>query len=109
MQLGPGLCVARIPRNGRNFEYISGEEPYLGYVLAKAAITGIQSQGVIANAKHFAMNRSVPSHPPGPPFQTETPIRPKFKEIRGFRYISNNRAARNGRGNNRKILGAPAR
>jgi beta-glucosidase len=25
VQLGPGLCLARVPRNGRNFEYISGE------------------------------------------------------------------------------------
>ena len=25
VMLGPGLCVARIPRNGRNFEYLSGE------------------------------------------------------------------------------------
>ena len=25
VQLGPGMCVARVPRNGRNFEYVSGE------------------------------------------------------------------------------------
>jgi hypothetical protein len=31
VQLGPGLCLARVPRNGRNFEYLSGEDPYLGY------------------------------------------------------------------------------
>ena len=29
IQLGPGLCVARVPRNGRNFEYLSGEDPML--------------------------------------------------------------------------------
>ena len=56
VQLGPGLCVARVPRNGRNFEYISGEDPYLGYRLAKSAILGIQAQGVIANAKHWVLN-----------------------------------------------------
>ena len=56
VQLGPGLCVARVPRNGRNFEYLSGEDPYLGYVLVQPAITGIQSQGVIANAKHYVNN-----------------------------------------------------
>jgi beta-glucosidase len=26
VQLGPGMCLARVPRNGRNFEYMSGEE-----------------------------------------------------------------------------------
>mmetsp|Transcript_88680 Transcript_88680/g.286487 ORF Transcript_88680/g.286487 Transcript_88680/m.286487 type:complete len:716 (-) Transcript_88680:73-2220(-) len=56
VQLGPGLCLARIPRNGRNFEYLSGEDPYLGYRLAQPAIRGIQSQKVVANAKHWVMN-----------------------------------------------------
>ena len=28
VQLGPGLCLARIPQNGRNFEYLSGEDPW---------------------------------------------------------------------------------
>ena len=48
VQLGPGMCLARIPKNGRNFEYISGEDPYLGYVMVGPAVKGIQSQGVIA-------------------------------------------------------------
>ena len=56
VQLGPGLCLARIPKNGRNFEYMSGEDPELGYALVHGAITGIQSQGVVANAKHFIAN-----------------------------------------------------
>eukprot|EP00929_Paragymnodinium_shiwhaense_P056860 TRINITY_DN28467_c0_g1_i1.p1 TRINITY_DN28467_c0_g1~~TRINITY_DN28467_c0_g1_i1.p1 ORF type:complete len:546 (+),score=72.31 TRINITY_DN28467_c0_g1_i1:152-1639(+) len=56
VQLGPGLCVARVPRGGRNFEYISGEDPKLGRVLAKAAVEGIQSQKVVANAKHWVLN-----------------------------------------------------
>ena len=25
VQLGPGVCLARVPVNGRNFEYLSGE------------------------------------------------------------------------------------
>ena len=29
VQLGPGVCLARVPRNGRNFEYLSGEDPFL--------------------------------------------------------------------------------
>jgi len=56
VQLGPGMCVARIPKNGRNFEYLAGEDPYLGYVLAQSAVTGIQSEHVIANAKHYVNN-----------------------------------------------------
>eukprot|EP00043_Microstomoeca_roanoka_P013291 m.130236 g.130236 ORF g.130236 m.130236 type:complete len:782 (+) comp15716_c2_seq1:3-2348(+) len=56
IQLGPGLCLARVPVNGRNFEYLSGEDPFLGYTLVQPAIDGIQSQGVIANAKHYVQN-----------------------------------------------------
>lgn len=56
VQLGPGVCVARVPTNGRNFEYLSGEDPHLGFTLAQPAIAGIQSAGVIANAKHFIAN-----------------------------------------------------
>ena len=56
VQLGPGVCLARVPTNGRNFEYLSGEDPFLGYTLAAAAVRGIQSQGVIANAKHWVNN-----------------------------------------------------
>ena len=56
VQLGPGLCLARLPNNGRNFEYLSGEDPFLGYSLAGPAVRGIQSQGVVANAKHWVNN-----------------------------------------------------
>merc|ERR1719443_630644 len=56
VQLGPGVCLARVPRNGRNFEYLSGEDPYLGYKLVQPVIKGIQSQKVVANAKHYILN-----------------------------------------------------
>merc|ERR1719331_299369 len=56
VQLGPGMCLARIPRNGRNFEYLSGEDPHLGSVLVPPVVRGIQAQGVIANAKHWVNN-----------------------------------------------------
>jgi len=56
LQLGPGLNVARVPLNGRNFEYLSGEDPYLGYRLVQPVVKGIQSQKVVANAKHFIQN-----------------------------------------------------
>ena len=53
VQLGPGLCLARLPLNGRNFEYMSGEDPHLGFAMVQPAVEGIQSRGVIANAKHY--------------------------------------------------------
>ena len=56
VQLGPAVCLARLPRNGRNFEYMSGEDPVLGRTLVQPAVRGIQSQKVVANAKHFVLN-----------------------------------------------------
>lgn len=53
---GPGANLYRSPYSGRAFEYLSGEDPYLGAVMAPAVINGIQSQGVWANAKHFVAN-----------------------------------------------------
>ena len=56
VQLGPAVCIVRLPRNGRNFEYMSGEDPVLGMTLVQPAVRGIQSQKVVANAKHFVLN-----------------------------------------------------
>ena len=53
---GPGLNVARLANGGRNFEYLSGEDPYLGYTLVKPLVRSVQSHRVIANAKHFMDN-----------------------------------------------------
>ena len=47
--------LARDPRNGRNFEYLS-EDPLLSAVLAAESITGIQGEGVISTIKHFTLN-----------------------------------------------------
>ncbi len=49
---GPELNLARVPQSGRIFETF-GEDPYLTSVLGVANIVGIQSAGVMANAKHF--------------------------------------------------------
>ena len=53
--LGPGMNIYRAPMNGRNFEYL-GEDPFLASRMAVPIIEGIQSQGVIASAKHFVAN-----------------------------------------------------
>ena len=53
--LGPGMNIYRAPMNGRNFEYF-GEDPFLASRMAVSIIEGIQGQGVIATAKHFAGN-----------------------------------------------------
>ena len=51
----PDINIARVPQNGRTFEAF-GEDPYLVSRMSVAEIQGIQSQGIIANVKHYAVN-----------------------------------------------------
>ena len=53
--LGPGINMGRTPLNGRTFEYM-GEDPYLAGQLVVPYVQGVQSNGVAACVKHFAMN-----------------------------------------------------
>ena len=55
VQLGPAVNVQRIPLCGRNFEYLSGEDPILGAKLVGPLVEGIQTE-VMANVKHFVDN-----------------------------------------------------
>jgi beta-glucosidase len=62
---GPTINIDRDPRWGRNFESLS-EDPYLTGTLAAAEIQGIQSQGPIAEVKHYVVynqetNRNTPA------------------------------------------------
>src|SRR3954466_14612687 len=55
VMLGPGMDMARIATNGRNFEY-GGEDPFLTGQTMAAAIRGIQSNPVLAQEKHYVLN-----------------------------------------------------
>jgi len=55
MILGPGVNILRTPLGGRNFEYM-GEDPYLVSTMVVPYIRGLQSNGVAACVKHFALN-----------------------------------------------------
>jgi len=56
MILGPSVQVHRVARNGRNFEYIAGEDPYLGSRLAEAYVQGVNSRGLLTSVKHWGFN-----------------------------------------------------
>jgi beta-glucosidase len=73
----PTVNIMRTPLGGRTFEAY-GEDPFLDAQMAVGWIDGAQSQGVIADVKHFAANNqegdagpvanlSAPSQPIGPP------------------------------------------
>jgi len=56
VMLGPAVNVQRAARGGRNFEYLSGEDPYLGARLADVFVRSVQGEGVMTVVKHFAFN-----------------------------------------------------
>ena len=49
---GPELNLTRVPQSGRTFEAY-GEDPTLTAAMGTANVEGIQSQGVMADAKHL--------------------------------------------------------
>jgi beta-glucosidase len=55
MSLGGGVNITREPRNGRTFEY-QGEDPLLAGTLAGNFVKGVQSEHVIGDLKHYAVN-----------------------------------------------------
>jgi len=55
VMLGPGVNINRTPFNGRNFEYM-GEDPWLASRMVVPYIQGLQSKGVAACVKHYALN-----------------------------------------------------
>ncbi|MBR1401130.1 MAG: glycoside hydrolase family 3 C-terminal domain-containing protein [Prevotella sp.] len=53
--LGPGTTIARLPLNGRSFEYM-GEDPYLAGEMVVPYIQAAQENGVACCLKHFFLN-----------------------------------------------------
>jgi len=53
--LGPMINEVNYPTGGRNFETL-GEDPYLTGQLAAQEVQGVQSQGMIAELKHYIEN-----------------------------------------------------
>jgi beta-glucosidase len=53
--LGPGVNLARVPWNGRNFEYL-GEDPHLASRMVYREVEGIQSVPISGCVKHFVDN-----------------------------------------------------
>ncbi|HEY5744352.1 MAG TPA: glycoside hydrolase family 3 N-terminal domain-containing protein, partial [Terrimicrobiaceae bacterium] len=54
--LAPGMNFYRTAFGGRSFEYMTGEDPFLGAALVPPVVRGIQSHRVMATTKHFALN-----------------------------------------------------
>jgi len=55
MSIGGGVDLIREPRNGRNFEYAS-EDPILSGILVGQLARGVQSNHVMGDIKHYAVN-----------------------------------------------------
>ncbi|MCX5789095.1 MAG: glycoside hydrolase family 3 C-terminal domain-containing protein [Elusimicrobia bacterium] len=55
MLLAPCINIVRAPHDGRNMETF-GEDPHLAARMAVAYVVGLQSQGVLASTKHYALN-----------------------------------------------------
>jgi beta-glucosidase len=55
MSIGGGMDLMREPRNGRNFEY-GGEDPLLAGTMVGKLASGVQSNQVMGDIKHYAFN-----------------------------------------------------
>jgi beta-glucosidase len=74
VQLAPGINIIRTPLGGRNWEYMS-EDPYLISKLVVPVIEGMQSEGVAACVKHYALNNQEQDRGTIDVFADERPLR----------------------------------
>lgn len=80
----PGANIHRSPYSGRNFEYFS-EDGLLSGKIGAAEMRGVRARGVIAYAKHFALNDQETNRYGGAVFANEQSIREIY--LKGFEYI----------------------
>ena len=82
--LGPGINIKRSPLGGRNFEYLS-EDPHVSGVLGAAWVAGLQSRGVGASLKHYALNNQEHDRMRASADVDPRPLREVY--LRGFRRV----------------------
>lgn len=80
--MGPNVDIARDPLGGRNYE-MYGEDPYLVSRIAECFISGMQSTGVGACAKHFIANNQETNRNTKDTHLSERTLRETYS--RGFR------------------------
>lgn len=84
MWLAPGMNIHRSPLGGRNFEYYS-EDPFVTGIIASAIVNGLESKGVAATVKHFAVNNKETNRKYSDSRVSEKALREIYLE--GFRIV----------------------